>query len=303
MPLVLIFAQVTGISQRDGLVNTILVLALIAPIQVYLNEVFVPILTRQNNGFGFWRYVGFSCAVLSLSIWFCAHKNLGFFESCFMVVFAQANVWFSFSASRIVLRNQVRDKIKGTSSYLVGSTIPLAFFFTVFTFWILSKWQDTSEILLFGVLLTPCFQYLYVRKLYGSADLPPKSTRSTPSSENHALSAEISYFVVTVFMAFISQHWKINLSDLAFGVVVLLIYAITPFSSGVLIISKSQYFEESQFLKGKNTIWLSPFIVLLSIIFLGQTSIFSAFVFALLTQVLTFKFIADIRNQISSHGS
>lgn len=303
MPLVLVFAQVTGISQRDGLVNTILVLALIAPIQVYLNEVFAPILTRQDNGFGIWRYIGFSCAVLSLSIWFCSHKNLSFFESCFMVMFAQANIWFSFSASRIVLGNQVRDNIKGLSSYLVGSTIPLAFFFTIFSFWILSQWQDVSEILLFGVLLTPCFQYLYVRKLYGCADVPPKASRPIPRSGSLAPSIEISYFVITVFMAFICQHWKINLSDLAFGVVVLLIYAITPFSSGVLIISKSQYFEESQFLKGKNTIWLSPFIVLLSIIFLGQTNIFSAFVFALFTQVLTFKFIADIRNQISSHGS
>lgn len=128
MPLALALAQVSGIAQVPEFITAILVTTSIAPIQIYMNEVFAPAAVKYGQSVDVQHGLEVTLAILVLTGWLAHRIDADILSSVVIMLYAQAYVWFSYKASRCVLEYQASSIIGGRYSYIIGSIIPLTFF-------------------------------------------------------------------------------------------------------------------------------------------------------------------------------
>lgn len=296
MPFVLGFAQITGIAQRQEFIASVLVITSIAPIQIYLNEVFAPRVVRYKRGIDVKHALEICFCTLALTLWSVYRLELEYIPSILVIVFAQGYIWFSYVSSRKVLKFQSEALIGGRYSYIIGAVIPLTFLLIVVVYWGLSQLDlDWGGLLYFPILLPNAIQYIYIRLL----GMPQCEIDKENDLKHSGQRLWPGYFPIAVLMAIVSQHWKVELVSSAVGFSALSIYMIVPFSSAWLILSKSKYLTQEYVVRASVFFWGGP-------VFVGGTLLLSAdsflwvFALALVTQVLTFKFITDVRLKASA---
>lgn len=296
MPVALIFAQYTGIAQQPEFVASVLVIASIAPIQIYLNEVFAPRVVRYRQGIYLKQVLLVGVGTLILSTWAAYRMGLSVGSMVFVCICAQSYIWCSYAAAQKILQYQADAVFGGRYSYIVGSIIPLTFLSATILYWIGRKVGFYQGGFLYLLILLPnLIQYVCIRWLV----IP-----QAPSLANHTVIRHseknlwIGFFPMAIFMAVVAQHWKVELVESAEGFAALSVYLISPFSSAWLIFSKSQYLTREK-LGGPSLIfWILPFLVGLTLL-LNVDSFPWVFALALISQVLTFKFITDVRIKAS----
>ena len=294
MPVVLLIAQALGVAQSPEFVAAILVTASLAPIQVYINEVFAPAAVRYNQHIGIRHATEISLAVLGLTCWLVYRLEMAVFAALLVVVFAQGYVWFAYKSSRRVLEYQADSIIGGRYSYIIGSIVPLTFLLVVVAYWMLSQLGWESGYFLYLLIVLPnAVQYLYT--LFGwmakERVLSSKVDKTGRVLDGHI---QLGLFMASMLMAAIAQHWKIELAETAVGFAALSIYMISPFSSIWLIFSRSNYMTKDRSPPSFIHFWISMLLAGLTLP-LEVDGFGWVFLLALLTQVLTFKFITDIR--------
>lgn len=302
MPLALILAQVTGISQKAEFVNAILVITSLSPIQVYINEAFATASVRYNEQISLKHGIQISLAIFALTGWLAYRLELDFFQALLVVAFGEAYVWFSYEASRRVLGYQADSIIGGRYSYLIGSIIPITFLLLVVVYWLFVQIGLQEPSILYGLILLPnAIQYIYTR--FGWMGNERTSCRqSSEDGEKEKVGMELVFFLAAMLMAFTAQHWKIELANVAAGFAALSIYLISPFSSLWLIHAKSRFMTKNRQARSAIFSWIAPCGVFLTLL-LNVDNIGWGFMLALVTQILTFKFITDIRLKSSRKGS
>lgn len=295
MPFALLLAQATGIAQRSEFIASVLVVTSIVPIQIYLNEVFAPRAVRYQWGIDARHVLEVGVGALLLSAWAAYRLELAMAPSICVCVFAQGYIWCSYAASRMILKYQADLVIGGRYSYILGSVIPLTFLLLVALYWGMERFGfDYGAVLYLLILLPNALQYFYVRWFE-----VPKSDRVTaaaPANTRNQIGA--IFFPMAMFMAIVAQHWKVELVESAEGFAALSVYLIVPFSSAWLILSKSRYLTREHMGESSLLFWLAPVVVGLTL-FLTADDFVWAFPLALVTQVLTFKFITDLRTRAS----
>lgn len=297
MPLALLLAQISGIAQIPEFVTAILVTTSLAPVQIYMNEVFAPTAVRYNQSVGLRHGFEIALAIFALSGWLAYRIEVGALSGLLIMLCAQGYVWFSYRASRRVLEYQASSIIGGRYSYIIGSIIPLTFLLVVLVYWLLSQVDLHGASFLYLLILLPnAAQYLYTRFGWMAKERPAQVANK--SRQNGAPRMGLVLFLVAMLMAVGAQHWKIELAGAAVGFAALSIYLISPFSSMWLIHSKSKYMTKDGGAPSDIGFWLAPCLVILTLP-LNTESIWWTFLLALVTQVLTFKFITDIRLKTS----
>lgn len=298
MPLALIVAHFSGIAQSPEFVASVLIISSAAPIQVYINEVFCPIGIRHNQKLRIQSVFEISLVLLALMLFLVYRLNMSLLSSILVIVFSQGYVWFSYLSSRYVLQHQL--DLTGSNglwqSFLIGAVIPLTFLILILVYWALLRAGITIIHFLFLLILLPnAMQYFYVRNMANKKSCAT-AVYKTNSIENRFIGLVL--FLLTGLMAGISQHWKVSLSENAYGFGAVSVYLISPFSSLLLIHSRSSYMAKSNVPISVKVFWASPCLVVLTFFFNADTFLWS-FPLALVTQVLTFKFITDIRLKFS----
>lgn len=294
MPVVLLIAQALGVAQAPEFVAAILVTASLAPIQVYINEVFAPAAVRYNQHIGIRHGTEISLAVLVLTCWLAYRLEMEMFTALLVVVFAQGYVWLAYKSSRRVLEYQADSIIGGRYSYMIGAIVPLTFLLVVVADWMLSRLGWERGYFLYSLIVLPnAVQYLYT--LFGWMAKERAHSRKVYKT-NRTLGGHIQllFFMAAMVMAAIAQHWKIALAETAVGFAALSIYMISPFSSIWLIFSRSNYMTKDRLPPSFVNFWISLFLAGLTLS-LDVDGFGWVFLLALLTQILTFKFITDIR--------
>lgn len=246
MPLALFWAQVEGVAQKAEFVNAILVITSLAPVQVYINEVFAPAAVRYKQRLGLRHGLEIALAIMGLTGWLTYRLDLDVLPSLVIGIFAQGYVWLSYKASRCVLEYQADSIIGGRYSYLIGSIIPLTFLLIIVIYWAVQQvgWGNGSFLYLL-ILLPNAAQYLYT--LFGwMAKNRIHPVGMARGGEALYSRMHFSYFGTAMAMAAISQNWKVELANAAAGFAALSIYLISPFSSMWLIFSKSKYMTKSR---------------------------------------------------------
>lgn len=298
MPFALLLAQLTGVAQQPEFITSVLMIASIVPIQIYLNEVFVPRAVRYRCGIGFAHAVEVFLGTLLLSCWLAWRLELSFGPFLLAVGFAQGYVWFSFFASRRILEYQADAVIGGRYSYVIGAIIPLTFLILVIVDWLVNVLGlDAGGLMYLLILLPNMFQYLFVRLCWGTGrDLANDIISSVEGSPKQRV--WIGFFVLGMFMAMVAQYWKVALASSTADFAALSVYLIVPFSSAWLILSKSRYLTRGHSATITLLFWGAPFLVGLTLL-LDPRQFVWIFLLALVTQVLTFKFITDTRARVS----
>ena len=299
MPFALLLAQITGVAQQPELIASVLVITSIVPVQIYLNEVFVPRAVRYKCGIGIAHALELVFGTLLLSIWLAWRLDLSFTPLLLVVGFAQGYVWFSYFASRRILECQAESVIGGRYSYVIGSIIPLTFLLLVIVYWLLGRLGfDAGGLIYLLILLPNMLQFLFVRLGWGpSRDLTNQTVKGVESSPAQRI--WIGFFVLAMFMAMVAQHWKVALASSVAGFAALSVYLIVPFSSAWLIFSKSRYLTLGHSGTMPALFWGAPVLVGLTLLF-DVDGFVSTLFLALVTQVLTFKFITDTRARVST---
>ncbi len=299
MPITLLFAQATGISQMPDFVRVIVLITSISPVLLYVNEVFAPIAVRHRRHIALWNVFEIVVGVLILSGWVCYRLDIGGWDAVFSILFAQCNVWFSYLAAKRILEYQAVSVIGGRYSFIIGAIVPVTFFVVLLTFWGLTQWDSDFEGYFYLLVALPnAAQYFYTRlgwmaKKYSIRHFDRSSLPSIELDQKGML----KYFAIAMLMAIIAQHWKIEVVDVASGFAAITVYLISPFSSIWLIISKSNHLTENV----KTSSMFLMFITLLFSIFslfIVSTNIYVVVALAIVTQVLTVKFITDVRAKV-----
>lgn len=299
MPLALLLAQFTGIAQSSEFVASILVIASIAPIQIYMNEVFAPNAVRYNQRLDIRHSLEIAVAILALTGWLAYRIEADLLVVFLIVAFAQGYVWFSYLASRRVLEYQAGSIIGGRYSYVIGSIIPLVFLLVVLAYWLALQLGVHDPGFLYLLILLPnTAQYIYTRFGWMAKQKTPTYTARNIKQTNNQYKG-LLLFLVAMLMAIVAQHWKIELSEVAVGFAALSIYLISPFSSMWLIHAKSKFMTRDRTALSITLFWGAP-CVTMSTLLLSSNSVGFIFFLALVTQVLTFKFITDIRLKSSA---
>lgn len=299
MPFALLIAQASGVAQRPGFIVSILVIASIVPVQVYLNEVFAPRAVRYKRGIGFAHGLEVGLGALLLTVLLAYQLHLTIVSFFLTAAFAQGYIWFSYYASRLILESQAAGVIGGRYSYVIGAIIPFTFLLLVLVYWLAdSMGLDTGYACYLLILLPNMLQYLFVRNS-GIADIENSTEFLEEAGHSHDTRVWVGFFIVAMLMAMATQHWKVALANGAEGFAALSVYLIVPFSSAWLILSKSSYLTKEQSGIGSIAFWGGPVLVGLTLFFTAHNFIW-AFLLALSTQVLTFKFITDTRVRVSA---
>lgn len=299
MPFALLLAQLTGTAQQNEFITSILVITSIVPVQIYLNEVFVPRAIRYKCGIGLAHSLEVTLGTLLLSVWLAWRLDLALPPFLFAVAFSQGYVWFSYFASRRILECQAYAVIGGRDSYVIGAIIPLTFLFLVIVYWLLGKLGfDTGSLMYLLILLPNMLQYVFVRLGWGaSRGLSNDAVQRVEATPEQRV--WIVFFVLAMLMAMVTQYWKVALASSAAGYAALSVYLIVPFSSAWLILSKSRYLTLGQSASTPLLFWGAPVLVGLTLL-LDSHQFVWIFLLALITQVLTFKFITDTRARVST---
>lgn len=294
MPFVLLVAQLSGIAQLPEFIGAILVASSIAPIQVYLNEVYAPIAVRFGQPMSLLHGLEIGTAILVLTGWLAYRLSVDGLSACLIVLFAQGYVWFSYFASRRILNYQARSVIGGRYSYIIGSIIPLTFLVVVLLYWMLLGLGVHAPLLLYLLILIPnAFQYLYIRYGWATHGLEPLNDVQEAAESANRQAGGV-WFLAAMAMALVAQHWKVELTSVATGFAAISIYLISPFSSMWLIFSKSKFMTRHHLQQTLFNFWLLPCCVGLTMM-LQPDYLGWVFALALVSQVFTFKFITDIR--------
>lgn len=295
MPFALLLAQATGIAQRPEFIASVLVITSIVPIQIYLNEVFAPRAVRYQWGIDARHALEVGAGALLLSAWAAYRLELAMVPSIFVCIFAQGYIWCSYAASRLILQYQTDAVIGGRYSYIIGSVIPITFLLLVVLYWGIERFGFGQGALLYFLILLPnMLQYFFVRWF----EAPENHRGASALRANAGKRLWVGFFPMAMFMAIVSQHWKVALVESAAGFAALSVYLIVPFSSAWLILSKSRYLTREHMGASSVLFWLAPVVVGLTL-FLSADDFVWAFPLALVTQVLTFKFITDLRARAS----
>lgn len=295
MPLALLIAQLTAVAQMQDFVTAVLVISSIAPVQVYLNEVFAPRAVRYNRSLDTTHAVEVALATFLLSAGLVYWLELSLSGSISILLFAQGYIWFSYAASRRILSLQAEARIGGRYSYILGSIIPLTFLLLVCVVWAIGLYYLTYLLILLPNLL----QYLFVRFGWEVSHAYPdqRIDSKQPGQQRRFLTL---YFGVAMAMAMVAQYWKVKLADAALGFAALSVYLIVPFSSAWLIFSKTRYLTGKPSDVMHTFFWGSPILVFLTLLFVNIHHTFQTFLLALVAQVLTFKFITETRSRLST---
>jgi hypothetical protein len=301
MPVALFLAQLTGIAQRPDFIAAIILNASISPILIYLNEVFAPIMVQHRRHISVRHVIEVAIGVLFLSCWAIYRLDLDGWGIFLALTFAQGNIWFSYFGAKRLLEYQATSVIGGRYSYLIGAIVPTTFLLLVLCYWALTKLSIVVEDYFYVLLILPnLLQYLYTR--YGWMENKYKhrhKERAIATSTKLDETRVLKYFIVAISMALISQHWKIELAAAAVGFAAISIYCITPFSSIWLIVAKSRFVTAQSSNKENRWMFLAPLVTALTLLFCcGE--FWTVLLLAILTQVLAFKFITDIRDKLSS---
>lgn len=299
MPFALLIAQASGVAQRPGFIVSILVIASIVPVQVYLNEVFAPRAVRYKRGIGFAHGLEVGLGALLLTAVLAYQLILTFISFLLVAAFVQGYIWFSYHASRLILESQASAVIGGRYSYAIGAIIPLVFLLFVFIYWLThSMGLDIGYACYLLILLPNMLQYLFIRNS-GIVGITISTESLEEERDSHDTQVWVGFFIVAMLMALVTQHWKVELADSSEGFAALSVYLVVPFSSAWLILSKSSYLMKEQSGVGSIAFWGGPVLVALTLFFTAHNFIW-AFLLALSTQVLTFKFITDTRVRVSA---
>lgn len=299
MPIALLFAQLTDMSQALDFVGAVVLVTSISPILIYVNEIFAPIAVRHRRHIALGHILEVAVGIAILSGWVSYRLGASSWKTVFAILFAQCNVWFSYLAARRVLEYQATSVIGGRYSYIIGAIVPTMFLIVLIFYWVLTKAGFVFEgyfYLLVGLPNT--VQYFYTRagwmaKKYNLRHSERASLLSTELEQKGML----KYFAVAMLMAFVAQHWKIELVSVAYGFAAIAVYLISPFSSMWLIFSKSNHLTRN--VKTSNPFWMYTALSI-SILSLAVTSvnIYVILSLAIATQVLTFKFVTDVRAKV-----
>lgn len=295
MPFALLLAQLAGVAQHPEFVDSVLVITSIVPVQIYLNEVFVPRAVRYRCGIGLAHALEVTLGTFLLPLWLAWRLDLSLGPFLLAVGFAQGYVWFSYFASRRILECQADTVIGGRYSYVIGAIIPLTFLLLVIAYWLLDVLGFEAGSLMYLLILLPnMLQYAFVRIGWGaSRDLAEAAVERVEQR------VWIGFFVLAMFMAMVAQYWKVALASYAAGFAALSVYLIVPFSSAWLIFSKSRYLTRGHSATIPLLFWGAPVLVGLTLLLVVHEFI-GAFLLALVTQMLTFKFITDTRARVST---
>lgn len=296
MPIALLFAQATGMAQVPDFIGAIVLITSISPILIYVNEVFAPIAVRYRRHMSFGHVLEVVAGILILSGWVSYRLGTSSWNAVLAILFAQCNVWFSYLAARRLLEYQATSVIGGRYSYIIGAIVPLTFFAILSLCWVLTQFGVVIEGYFYLLVGLPNgVQYLYTRlgwmeKKYRVRHVERASMPSTEIEQKGML----KYFLITMLMAVIAQHWKIELVSVATGFAAIAVYLISPFSSMWLIFSKSNHLAGN--VKNSSAVWMFT-ALLMSILSLAVTStkVYVVLALAIVIQVITFKFVTDVR--------
>jgi hypothetical protein len=299
MPIALFFAQATGISQMPDFIRAIVLVTSISPVLVYLNEVFAPIAVRHQRHMALWHVFEVVIGVLVLSGWVCYRLDIGSWDTIFAILFAQCNVWFSYLAARRVLEYQATSVIGGRYSFIIGAIVPVTFFIVLLACWGLTQWDFVFDGYFYLLVVLPnAAQYFYTRlgwmaKKYSIRHFDRSSLPSIELDQKGML----KYFAIAMLMAIIAQHWKIEVVAVASGFAAITVYLISPFSSFWLIISKANHLTKNVKTSSMFLMFITLLFSILSL-FIASTNLYMVVVLAIVTQVLTVKFITDVRAKV-----
>lgn len=298
MPFALLFAQVLGVAQLQEFVTAVLVTASLAPVQIYVTEVLAPVSVRHNSELAPMQYVEITIATFILTTWLTLRLNLALGPSFLIVIFGQCYVWLAYFSSRRILKFQTISIIGGRNSFFIGALVPLTFLIVTGTYFLIPSGTSIGPGILYLLIFLPtAIQYICVRSIWSkSADFFYQGTDI--QNESSKRQPFVAYFAVAVLMAIVAQHWKIELANAVVGFAALSIYVISPFSSFWLIFSKSRYMTQDRSAPLPIVFWATPVLVGLTLL-AGVLNPVYIFMLALVTQIMTFKFITDTRARIS----
>jgi hypothetical protein len=297
MPLVITFAHITGLAHEKEFITTLLIISSIYPIQIYFNEVIAPFLVRSKLKLSYKYLYKIGCGTFAL-VGFAGYlMKIDFYELIFIYIFSFVAIWLAFINSIRILELQVKSIIGGRYSSILGSIIPLSFFILIFFYYVLFIFGLSKAYLLYTLIFLPTvILFLYVKNNWIDDYCNDNMFLDAPN-----LNSKFFYliFLVSILMALVTQYWKVQLTEFAVGFSALSLYLITPFSTLWLIFSKSKYLSKSDNdIKDSIFIWIPP-LFLIFIFFIESSNVFFIFFLALLSQILTFKFISDARIKLS----
>lgn len=295
MPVALLVAQFSGLAQQSGFIVAILLLVSMGPILIYVNEVFAPVSVLGEGNIDLARRLETSIGVLILSAWVCYKLELEVLDYFLSGVTALGLVWFSFGTARRLLAVQVHGVIGGKYSVIVGAIPPVLFLLLVLIVWVVEQMGLRSHFMFYMLVIVPTLvQYIYVRKMW----FYQKS--GTKNGREQVLSIRFGALglLVTFALAFVSQQWKIALANSAENYAALSVYVISPVASLWLINLRLKFVERPR--DGKSIIGLVaiPVIVFMSSL-LSINVWWGVFAIAVIVQLLTYKYIADVRRAFS----
>lgn len=290
MPVGLFVAQWSGIAQLPEFIASILLIASVGPIQIYVNEIFAPIAVCQDGKLNALRVAEVCLGISFLSVWACYSMHLAWTDYLFCLCGALGLVWVSFETAKRVLLLQTSAVIGGRYSFVVGALPSIIFLILVVVFWGLKSIDQLAGGAMYLLVILPTLvQYGYSR-IKWPADI---ASVSASTKTDLAFRDNAKFLTITILLAAISQYWKVQLIVLAAGYAALSVYLISPVSSLWLVYSKARY------VNGLNrrplwTLWLGPLLLPLSLV-VAPESWGIAFVLAFVGQVIAFKFITDAR--------
>lgn len=295
MPVALLFAQWSGIAQRSEFIVAVLLIASIGPLQIYVNEIFAPISVCKQAELSGVRLGEVSLGISLLAMWACYSLNLAALDYIFCLFGALTLVWLSFGSAKRVLLLQIGSVIGGRYSFVVGALPSIVFLCMVMAFWGLQFVDQLHGAVLYLLVIVPTLvQYMYLRLKW-----PTDVALSWETSGLKLVPKDnLKFLMGTILLAWISQHWKLQLVGLAAGYAALSVYLISPVSSLWLVYSKAQYVEQM----GKKPVvglWFGILILPLTLLF-STDAWWVAFLVAFLGQALAFKFITDARQYLSA---
>lgn len=293
MPVALLVAQGSGLAQAPGFVMTIVLITSVGPLQIYVNEIYAPLMACYRGRVGTMRLVQVGAGVVFLGVWACWRMALTPVDMALVALTLLAFIGCSFETAWRTLALQASSVIGGRESFVIGAIPPLIFLLLVLVF---QRWPAHDMMMYALILLPTLMQYVYTR--YRWPDAAPVAVSTTPAVTARS---DGIFLMVALVLTFVAQQWKISLADLAVGYAALLVYLISPLCSLWLIVAKSRYVAQavdpSRYHPVRN-FWVAPAAVLLTLL-IPPASWWLALLMALLSQALTFRFITNTRQHLT----
>ena len=293
MPVALLVAQGSGLAQAPGFVMAIVLITSVGPLQIYVNEIYAPLLACYRGRVGTMRLVQVGAGVVFLGVWACWRMALTPVDMALVALTLLAFIGCSFETAWRTLALQATSVIGGRESFVIGAIPPLVFMLLVLVF---QRWPASGMMMYALIVLPTLMQYVYTRYRWPDAASIEPTMMTVGSVTNDRV-----FLMMAVGLTFVAQQWKISLADLAVGYAALLVYLISPLCSLWLIVAKSRYvaqaIDRSRYHPVRN-FWVAPAVVLLTLL-IPPVSWWLALLMAILAQALTFRFITNTRLRLT----